>query len=94
VPDSDANDVELAVKSAEEAFKMWSETAIEERSRMLMKIASLIQRDLGEFARAECVDTGKPLALAKSVDIPRAIKNFEFFAHAIHGFASESHSRQ
>jgi len=92
VPDSDSRDVKLAVKSAEEAFHKWSETPVEERSGILMKIASLIQRDLGEFARAECVDTGKPLTLAKSIDIPRAIRNFEFFAHAIHGFASESHS--
>lgn len=92
VPDSDSRDVKLAVSSAEVAFPGWSNTPVEERSRMLMKIASLIQRDLGEFARAECVDTGKPLALAKTVDIPRAIKNFDFFAHAIHGFASESHS--
>jgi aminomuconate-semialdehyde/2-hydroxymuconate-6-semialdehyde dehydrogenase len=46
---------------------------------------------LVELARAECVDNGKPLTLAKSVDIPRAIRNFEFFASAIQGFASESH---
>ena len=37
-------------------------------------------------------DNGKPLALAKSIDIPRAIRNLEFFASAVQGFASESHS--
>jgi len=92
VPDSDSADVNLAVKAALEAFKSWSVTPVEERSDMMMKIASLIERDLGELARAECVDNGKPLTLARTVDIPRAVKNFEFFAHAIHGFASESHS--
>ena len=94
VPDSDERDINSAVKAAEKAFPMWSTTPAEERSKIMMKIASLIQRDLGELARAECVDNGKPLSLAKSVDIPRAIRNFEFFASAIHGFASESHSME
>lgn len=92
VPDSDSRDIEAAVTAAEDAFPAWSESSVEERSEILIKIATLIKRDLGEFARAECVDTGKPLALTKTLDIPRAIKNFEFFAHSIHGFASESHS--
>lgn len=94
VPDSDGADVDHAVKAAQEAFKKWSVTPVEERSAIMIKIASLMQRDLGELARAECVDNGKPLTLARTVDIPRAVKNFEFFAHAIHGFASESHSNE
>ncbi|MEO8514143.1 MAG: aldehyde dehydrogenase [Ignavibacteria bacterium] len=94
VPDSDERDVELAVSAAEAAFPAWANKPAEERSRIMFKIAELIQRDLAEFARAECIDNGKPLTLAKTVDIPRAIKNFEFFASAIHGFASESHSMQ
>ncbi len=92
VPDSDERDVELAVSAAEAAFPLWANTPAEERTRLMLKIASLIERDLAEFARAESVDNGKPLHLARTVDIPRAIKNFEFFASAIHGFASESHS--
>lgn len=94
VPDSDERDIELAVKAAEEAFPGWSNTPAEIRSKYMFKIASLIERDIAEFARAECVDNGKPLSLAKSVDIPRAIKNLEFFASAIHGFAGESHSME
>jgi aminomuconate-semialdehyde/2-hydroxymuconate-6-semialdehyde dehydrogenase len=94
VPDSDERDIELAVSAAEAAFPAWVNTPPEERSRIMFKIADLIQRDLAEFARAECIDNGKPLTLAKTVDIPRAIKNFEFFASAIHGFASESHAMQ
>lgn len=92
VPDSDERDVELAVAAAEAAFPAWAATPPDERSRIMFKIAELIKRDLAEFARAECIDNGKPLTLAKTVDIPRAIKNFEFFASAIHGFASESHN--
>ena len=91
VPDSDERDVELAVAAAEAAFPAWVATPPDERSRIMFKIAELIKRDLAEFARAECIDNGKPLTLAKTVDIPRAIKNFEFFASAIHGFASEAH---
>ncbi len=91
VPDSDERDVELAVAAAEAAFPAWAATPPDERSRIMFKIAELIKRDLAEFARAECIDNGKPLTLAKTVDIPRAIKNFEFFASAIHGFVSEAH---
>lgn len=94
VPDSDERDVQLAVNAAREAFEGWSKTPPDERSKIMFRVAELIQRDLAEFARAECVDNGKPLSLAKTVDIPRAIKNFEFFSSAIHGFASESHSME
>src|ERR1700738_2085976 len=92
IPDSDERDIELAVNAAEKAFPLWSETSVEQRSEIMLKIASFIERDLGEFARAECVDNGKPLALARNIDMPRAVKNFEFFASAIINFSSESHS--
>jgi aminomuconate-semialdehyde/2-hydroxymuconate-6-semialdehyde dehydrogenase len=49
---------------------------------------------LQELAQAESKDTGKPLWLAQSVDIPRAVRNFRFFASALPHFASESHSSQ
>ena len=92
VPDSDERDVELAAEAAANAFPLWSSTPVEKRSEILLEIASLIERDAAEFARAESVDSGKPLALAKKVDIPRSIRNFQFFAHAVEGFFSESHS--
>jgi aminomuconate-semialdehyde/2-hydroxymuconate-6-semialdehyde dehydrogenase len=94
IPDSDERDISLAVQAAENAFPLWSNTPYEERSKIMFKIASLMQRDIGEIARAECIDNGKPLSLAKSIDIPRAIRNFEFFASAIQGFASESHQME
>jgi len=92
IPDSGSDDVQLAVESAEKAFPMWSNLTAEERSGYLMKIAGLIQANLDKFAHAESMDNGKPLWLAKSVDIPRAVKNFEFFAAAITQFSSESHA--
>src|SRR5947207_15355569 len=75
VADSDARDVDLAVAAAEKAFCDWSKQPAAERSRFLLRIADLIERDLEKFARAESIDTGKPISLARSLDIPRAIAN-------------------
>jgi len=91
VADSDARDVELAVAAAEKAFVDWSKKTAGERSRFLLRIADLIESDLERFARAESIDTGKPISLARSLDIPRAIANFRFFATAILHSESEAH---
>lgn len=92
LPDSDRRDVEQAVGAAESAFESWSHTAAAERSRILLRIAELIEANLERLARAECVDTGKPLSLARSMDIPRAAANFRFFGTAILHVHSESHA--
>ncbi|OLE68036.1 MAG: 2-hydroxymuconic semialdehyde dehydrogenase, partial [Bacteroidetes bacterium 13_1_20CM_4_60_6] len=91
VPDSDARDVEMAVAAAEQAFPAWSKTPAADRSRILLRIADLIERDLEKLARAESIDTGKPLSLARSLDIPRAASNFRFFATAILHTENEAH---
>src|SRR5439155_14025152 len=91
VADSDARDVEAAVAAAEKAFVDWSKKATAERSKFLLRIADLIDRDLENLARAESIDTGKPLALARSLDIPRAASNFRFFATAVLHTESEAH---
>jgi len=91
VADSDSRDVDLAVAAAEKAFADWSLTPAADRSRILLRIADLIERDLEKLARAESVDTGKPLSLARSLDIPRAASNFRFFATAILHTESEAH---
>lgn len=91
VPASDAVDVEAAVAAAERAFPVWSKTPADERSRILLRMADLIEARLDEFARAETDDNGKPLTLARTVDIPRAVKNLRFFATAILHTQSESH---
>src|SRR5437773_2571508 len=72
VADSDAHDVDVAVAAAEKAFHDWSKKTATERSQFLLRIADLIERDLEKFARAESIDTGKPISLARSMDIPRA----------------------
>ena len=91
VPDSEARDVELAVTAAERAFPTWSKTSAADRSRILLRIADLIDRDLEKLARAESIDTGKPLSLARALDIPRAASNFRFFATAILHTENEAH---
>jgi aminomuconate-semialdehyde/2-hydroxymuconate-6-semialdehyde dehydrogenase len=91
VPCGDERDVERAVGAAERAFPLWSSRSAEERSRILLRIAELLERDLEPLALAECRDTGKPLSLARALDIPRAVANFRFFATAILHARSESH---
>jgi aminomuconate-semialdehyde/2-hydroxymuconate-6-semialdehyde dehydrogenase len=91
VADSDSRDVDLAVAAAEKAFADWSRKSAAERSCILLRIADLIERDLEKFARTESIDTGKPLSLARGLDIPRAVANFRFFATAILHTESEAH---
>ncbi len=91
VPDSDERDVARAVEAAHRAFKGWSGTPAAERSRLLGHLADLIEGDLDELARLESIDTGKPLSVARSVDIPRAVANFRFFATAILHTTGQSH---
>ncbi len=91
VPDSDEHDVANAVAAAKDAFPEWSATTAAERSSILLRLAELIETNSHELAKAECVDTGKPLKLAETVDIPRAVANIKFFATAILHTQSEAH---
>lgn len=92
IPDSDARDIDAAVQAAKKAFPAWSKTPAEQRSRILLKLADLIEENFDELARCESQDNGKPLSLAKRMDIPRAVANFRFFATAILHHASEAHA--
>ncbi len=89
---SDERDVEDAVEAAQKAFPAWSTMPARERSRLLLRIADALEERLEELARIESVDSGKPLSLAREVDIPRARDNFHFFGTGLMHFASESHS--
>src|SRR4051794_19256910 len=91
LPDSDGRDVQAAIDAAQNAFAGWSSTPAEQRSRILLKIAELIESHLDHLAQAESIDTGKPIALARLVDIPRAAANFRFFATAILHTSSDAH---
>ncbi len=91
VPDSDECDVEEAVRAARRAFPAWSAAPAAERSRLLMRLADLVEARLEELARLESIDTGKTLRQAATVDIPRAVQNLRFFATAILHEHTEAH---
>ena len=91
IPDSKDKDVEQAVQAAELAFDNWSNSSIDYRSKVLTNIAKLILKNIDDLARAESIDNGKPLSLAKKIDIPRAAKNIAFFASAIKHDSADSH---
>lgn len=91
VPAGDATDVARAVEAATAAFPAWSESPAAFRSGLLLRIADLIDARLDELAEAESLDTGKPVSLARTLDIPRASANFRFFATAVLHTASDAH---
>jgi aminomuconate-semialdehyde/2-hydroxymuconate-6-semialdehyde dehydrogenase len=91
IPDSDWRDVQAAVNAAKAAFHEWSTLSAKTRSEWMLKISNRISERLEELAKAESLDNGKPVWLAKSVDIPRARDNFAFFATAILHESNETH---
>lgn len=91
IADSGAEDVDLAVKAATSALTGWIAMGRQGRHDALMHVAALVERDLELFAQAESRDNGKPVSLAREVDIPRAISNLRFFATAILHWSSEAH---
>ncbi|MDB4414777.1 aldehyde dehydrogenase [Saprospiraceae bacterium] len=92
IPDSDEKDVQLAIEAAERALPEWKKMEPAKRFRILTRIADIIEQNLDEFAKAESIDSGKPFAMARSVDIPRAHQNIRFFATSLLHFSSESHA--
>ena len=83
IADSDVADVNAAVEAARRAFPAWSAKPAEERSRLLLRLADLLEENAEELAALESEDNGKPIALARRLDVPRAVLNFRFFATAI-----------
>ncbi len=91
VPASTGRDVDRAVAAADGAFPEWSRTTAAERSRLMLDMADRIEGRLDEFARAESIDSGKPISTARRIDIPRAVANLRFFATAVLHAQSEAH---
>ncbi|KAF7556278.1 hypothetical protein G7Z17_g1555 [Cylindrodendrum hubeiense] len=84
IPSSTEEDVENAVRAAEQAFPAWSRTPRSERSRYLLQIAKLIEQRKEQFAIWESIDQGKTLARAR-IEIERAVSNFSYFAtYSVH----------
>ncbi|MBK8444987.1 MAG: aldehyde dehydrogenase [Sphingobacteriales bacterium] len=91
IPDSDAADIEQAVAAAQAAFPQWSAMPPDMRAKHLLQLAAAIEHHLEHLAAAESADNGKPISVARSVDIPRAAANFRFFAQAVTQFSTETH---
>lgn len=87
----DAADVGAAVDAAMRAQAGWGSTPISERARLLRAMADGIEARGEELARIESEDCGKPIALARRMDIPRSAENLRFFAAAITQWSSECH---
>ena len=90
-PAGDGAYIDSAVAAARVAWPMWSSLAASERGRWLNRLADALEARLDAFALAESRDGGKPFALARDVEIPRAVSNLRFFAAAASQFSSESH---
>lgn len=83
VHESSADDVDAAVAAAKEAMapgSRWHSMSLEARCAAVSALASAVEKHAEAFAAAESSDTGKPLALARGLDIPRSIANLRFFA--------------
>jgi aldehyde dehydrogenase (NAD+) len=76
-------DVDLAVKAGWKAFESWKNVSPQERSRMLLKIADLIDANTESLAMVETLDNGKPIRETTAIDVPLSSDHFRYFAGAI-----------
>ncbi|MFT3871321.1 MAG: gamma-aminobutyraldehyde dehydrogenase [Nocardioides sp.] len=79
---SGAEDVDRAYQAADAAFEGWADLVPRDRQRALLKIAEAIEARIEEINAVECKDTGKPVALTMSEEMPYASDHFRFFAGA------------
>jgi phenylacetaldehyde dehydrogenase len=82
VASGNSADIDRAVKAARAAFDdgPWSRITAAERTRLIWKLADLLEKNLEEFAQLESLDNGKPLAVARAADVPLAVENFRYMA--------------
>ncbi|MGH8890969.1 MAG: gamma-aminobutyraldehyde dehydrogenase [Acidothermaceae bacterium] len=81
-PMSDAEDVDRAMQAAAKAFDGWRDTTPSQRQRALLRIADAIEARADEFVAAESENTGKPIALTASEELPPMVDQIRFFAGA------------
>ncbi len=91
IPDSSAEDVADAVAAAQSARDVWSGWTTAERADLCDAVADALEARLDELAVLESQDTGKPVSLARRIDIPRSIANFRFFAGAVRHSQTGAH---
>jgi acyl-CoA reductase-like NAD-dependent aldehyde dehydrogenase len=79
VAEARAADVDRAVQAVQAAFGAWRDTTAEERGRLLLKLADLIEADADELALLETRDTGHPIRDTRGLDVPRTAATFRYF---------------
>jgi aldehyde dehydrogenase (NAD+) len=82
VAEADAADVDKAVKAARAAFEKgrWRKMPASQRGRLLNRLADLIEKNADELARLESLDNGKPVSVAKAVDVGATVACYRYFA--------------
>lgn len=83
IPRSSSEDIELALDAAHGAKEAWGKTSVQDRSRVLLKIADRIEENLEKIAVAETWDNGKPVRETLAADIPLCADHFRYFAGCI-----------
>jgi len=81
-PLSGAEDVDAAYRAADTAFETWRDATPSERQRALLKFADAMESRAEEIIAAECENTGKPIELTRTEEIPPALDQIRFFAGA------------
>ena len=88
--DAGKEDVDLAVKAAWKAFDSWKNVSPQERARMLLKIADLIDENAEKLAMVETLDNGKPIRETRNIDVPLSADHFRYFASVIRTHEGEA----
>lgn len=81
--DAGEEDVDQAVSAAWKAFESWKDINPQDRARMLLKIADLIDENTERLATIETLDNGKPIRETRNIDVPLSSDHFRYFASAI-----------
>ena len=89
-PKSNAADVDAAMKAAEAAFVLWRDSTPSERQRALLKIADALEARADEIIAIECRNTGKPIAITASEEVPPMLDQIRFFAGAARNLEGKS----
>ncbi len=94
IPRSGKENVDRAVAVAKAALPTWASMTREARCDILDRIADGLEARLDDLARMESEDTGKPITTSRTLDIPRAVRNFRFFADYARGFEDDEHAME
>ena len=89
-PKSNAADVDAAMNAAEAAFVLWRDSTPSERQRALLKIADALEARADEIIAIECRNTGKPIAITASEEVPPMLDQIRFFAGAARNLEGKS----